>query len=427
MLLGYTLFVGISGRLNPAEYPHDKEERASWLLGLWIGLALSLSISIGLYASYSPAALDPIELLKSVAPLLTSLLAPALALYAYHRFSRSTLASVGSAANFNWAISDDELQTPVIDDVDAIARQADKVPATENQEVGVKTILNVSPAYLETAQIDRMNNAPTENAVNDAMDRDESASNSKPASVMQQLTSEPTPSLTDVKPYAAPQDHAENRALRRELTTERTLREETEQHLRITRKALSVLESNTRHQSNTEADIIIDLEEKLAKSIETAADNETEATEQKTRRLEIEQDVADIKRRMVKAKQEIRRSAAARAKALSTANQSIAFARQSVQIRTRLESELDEAQETINNRQKTVSSLIKALEKEKRKTQLEVSSMARQLVLQEKQLNARRSLEEVARSVENKLTSRLVKKVAKAKPLMSNLNQGEAN
>jgi len=45
-------------------------------------------------------------------------------------------------------------------------------------------------------------------------------------------------------------------------------------------------------------------------------------------------------------------------------------------------------------------------------------------VLHEKQMTARRTLEEVARSVENKLTSRLVKKVAKARPIASDMNPG---
>jgi len=148
--------------------------------------------------------------------------------------------------------------------------------------------------------------------------------------------------------------------------------------------------------------------------------------QEKSLRTEIEDTVVELKHRMVKAKQEIRHGAASRAKALSTANKSIALARQSMHVRARLETELNAAKVLLGNRQKTICSLVRALEKEKRKTHEKATVMARQLVLQEQQIEARRSLEGVARSVENKLTSRLVKKVAKARPLTSGIKHSGA-
>ena len=49
----------------------------------------------------------------------------------------------------------------------------------------------------------------------------------------------------------------------------------------------------------------------------------------------------------------------------------------------------------------------------------QVAALAKQLVLHEKQLDARRNLEEVARSVEGKLATRLARKVARARPVVS--------
>ncbi len=385
VLLGYTLFVGISGRLNPLAYPQRAQERPSWLLGLWTAFAVCLSANIGLFIAQASATMDVLSLLTTSAMTLAALLIPALLVYAHSQSSRNKAKAAAPP------------QVTLAVDVDVgvkteYANEQATHKGAANETMDEQTSVKVSQTDLKTVQIDCLKSTTHSDAIKSDID-------------------EPHP----------------NTQLTEKLAAELALREETEKHLRITRKALSVLEAATRQQTNHEADVVIDLEEKLALSIEKAADNESEAMEQRARRVEAEQDVTDLKHRMVKAKQEIRRNAAARAKALSTANQSIAFARQSVQIRKRLESELSEASTTITNRQKTIASLIKALEKERRKTQSEVGSMARQMVLQEKQLKARRSLEEVARSVENKLTSRLVKKVAKAKPLISDMNQGEAS
>ena len=210
------------------------------------------------------------------------------------------------------------------------------------------------------------------------------------------------------------------------LRIETSLREETEKHLRITRKALAVLEATTRNATAAPArrpEEQTDLEERLAESLATIAALETNAMQEKAKRLESERQALELKQKVINAKREIRRGAAARAKALSTANKSIAFARQSVQIRTRLESKLEKAYDAIDIRQKTISSLVSRLDKEKRRTREEIGSVAKQLVLQDRHYKARRSLEEVARSVENNLASRLVKKVAKAKPLMPDTDQ----
>lgn len=429
VLLGYTLFAGISGRLNPFSYPAHREERPSWLLGIWTGIGLSVALNVGMFQAYMPPVVDTFAAFKTSTALLAILVAPALGLYAYFRYRNSGLGSIRKRTNFNWAITEEELLTSTHHKVDA-QEQASIDTKGESAINPTDTALEehelkISPAYLETARIDEMDSGSHGEAVNDLLAISEQGTGTESA---QEQTSKILSHSAPPEQHSTATDESSTaRDLIEKLAAEVALREETESHLRITRKALSVLEANTRQQSNSEADTIIALEEKLAQSIERAADSETEAMEQRARREEIEQDVADLKRRMVKAKQEIRQSAAARAKALSTANQSIAFARQSVQIRTRLESDLSEARTTIKNRQKTISSLIRALEKEKRKTQSEVGSMARQMFLQEKQLKARRSLEEVARSVENSLTSRLVKKVAKAKPLTSGMNQGEAN
>ena len=122
---------------------------------------------------------------------------------------------------------------------------------------------------------------------------------------------------------------------------------------------------------------------------------------------------------VLRLRSEMRRTAEARARAVATAGKSVAFARRTLQARAVAEDRLREAREALANRQETISSLIRALETEKGRTDERIAARAKQMLLHERQLRERRNLEEVARSVEGKLSTRLVKKVARARPLAS--------
>ena len=221
-------------------------------------------------------------------------------------------------------------------------------------------------------------------------------------------------------------NHAEisNARLATKLADETALREETETHLRIIRKALSVLEAESREKHDSRSDELLTLRDTLAQTIEQNIAYEAKATLNHSRLKETEDLVLDVRRKLVEAKKEVRHSTFARAKALGTANKSIAIARQSVRIRSRLEVELEEAQKKIDGRQRIINRLVKLLENERKVTEDEVTAMAKRLVIREKQRQSKRASDGVARSVEDKLTSRLVKKVAKARPLGQDLGNG---
>jgi len=203
--------------------------------------------------------------------------------------------------------------------------------------------------------------------------------------------------------------------LRENLEAEMKTRRELENHLRITRKGLGELESETRDFESKKAEALMELEQELEDRIKRTAAAEARAEREANKRSELEKQMVLVRQDALKATNECRVSVEARAKAMSTANRATTFARQAMQIRTRLETELHNAEAELDSKQNTISSLIKALEKEKARTQDDVASMAKQLRLHEKQLQARRTLEEVSRSVDNKLSTRLVKKVAKAR------------
>ncbi len=145
-----------------------------------------------------------------------------------------------------------------------------------------------------------------------------------------------------------PDSEDEFNQLRRRLGREFAKRKETEKHLQITRKAMCRLEGDL--------------------AAETA------------KRESIESRYGIIRKNLIDTRHELRRSHAARAKALGTANESIAFARQSVEIRAQLESELIKAQQTLSSRHSIMSNLIQTLEEEKGLTQLDIHSLAKKVL-----------------------------------------------
>ena len=91
---------------------------------------------------------------------------------------------------------------------------------------------------------------------------------------------------------------------------------------------------------------------------------------------QLEINVANLKRELVKAKHELRMQIAARAKALSTANKAVAFARQSIDLRARMETELATARTALSDRQNTITALMDRLDKDKRLSDEEIAALA---------------------------------------------------
>lgn len=388
MLIGYSLFAAISGRLNPLTLTHPRENRATWYLGVWVGLSTALVLSLAVYM----ASTLPLNAASSVALpsaiLLTCLCLPAIALYFYYSNKERREARKQAVGTFDWALSEDDLEHASTFDADMVTDHPLDLTLSEHSEHSA----NVSPAFLQTVKTNQLSHDCTQEAINDA-------------------------DTTYAEEQTASQ--SVGTTLEQKLEKEKTTRKATEKHLRVTRKALALLESETRNIPDDSSEKLIELEESLAKAMGDSATIEAKYIAEQSTRMNLEIKNSKMRTRLLAAKTEIRQGAAARAKALSTANQSIAFARQSLQIRRQLERELAEAQTKLDNQQMTISSLIRALEKEKLKTQDEVSLAARQLVSQEKRARTKRTVETVARNVENKLSSRLVKKVAKARPLVA--------
>lgn len=463
-LLGYILFVGISGHFQPLRKPLQRVERPAWFLGIWTGIAIALVTTLSLHVAYS-IALDELKgLLQPTALLLAGLLLPGLIGYFIYRraihkdLNQQMLATMTCALDTGVPTPDPTLAPPSglaqsdshesdggkpdthvpendqlnTDDLDLSTERTIHLPADSAESAGepdTHDSKSTDSATLEFSDTAEILDGDSTNVTADAsqpiyFDSLELRSLNEPATSGETRngTTPQAPPLMRGHSGADAEEKlndtfAEIAALRQTLTEEMTLRTEAETNLRAIRKSLSELETESRNHESSKATALIGLEEELENRIREIAAAEARASRHEAEQVAVETQVLNLKQDLLQAKREVRRSTAARAKALGTANKAVAFARQSVQARARAEAKLREAEDSLANRQETISSLINALEKEKRRTEEEVSAIARQMTINEKQHYARRSLEEVARSVEGKLSTRLVKKIAKARPL----------
>lgn len=418
LLVGYSVFAGISGRLNPFSIPYSENLKAHRVRAIGVGLAVTIALIIASGAIQNVPILDTVSPISLASVVFIVLTVPFIALYELSRYgskqSGKSTKTPGADITTDKAVAvpnTDKANNPHVMSAEGEDIQTANVQKEPCKSDDVPS--EVSPTYLPTVQVEQLSCETNVEAVNDASTAATLDSKAATGNISSIRTTElPRQKHSPRKPAGT-----DNLKLSAKLAAEKALRKQTENHLRITRKALSTLEAQTRDKALGEVEALQDVEEKLADSIASATDLETQILHERNKRLEAEQRVVEMKQKIMKARQKLKHSAAARARALGTANKSVAFARQSVQIRGRLEADLEKANVKLVSHKRTINSLVRALEKEKRRSKDDIASAAKQLLLHERQMTARRSLEDTARSVENKLASRLIKKVAKARPV----------
>lgn len=404
-LLGYTLFAGIANTLSLAK-PRAQGNRPGWLLGLWTGLSVAIVVMTALHFAYGSALDDARALLPVASFALALLLSTGLIITAMYRARLREFEPVHMGAS-----------APASEGIDEDAdRVADRIDLFGESNPDSQELVNMTEDGHDGVSVELAERSEPE-LIGDDM-ADDTTRETAAIETMESTTTDTAPTLTDEEP--TPHDSSELAAedLANEIELERTRREEVERHLVITRKALHRLESQERNDENHQS-TIADLETELVESARRVAAAESLAERESFSRIASENTINELREDISKAHTDLRRSVEARARALSTANKSVDVARTANRARARVEARNTELEELLENRLETISSLIRSLEKEKRRSQDEVSSRARELILHERQLRSRRSLEEVSRSVDGNLTSRLVKKVARARPLAS--------
>lgn len=386
-LLGYALFAGTSGHLNPFTRPTCSKAQSTRRISLSLGIGAAIAVFFAL--NWLPTS-SPTGFTRLSAT--TLLICPTLCLIGFFEYRHKQKFKVPAQASevTSQAIEKDPSQTQENRIHTATAYQYNAVleleSATQNDAASDITV--VAHQDSTSTQVDILSGE----SVNERDDSDNLENN-------------------EVLSSDGDSDQA--------LTAEAILRIDTEKHLRITRKALSVLEAETHINRESHKKSLGEVKGKLARSVKESTALKVHVSHERARTLKALNTVARLKKKQVQFKQQIHKSTAARAKALSTANKTIGFARQSLQIRARLESELNDSQLKRTGQEKTINDLSRSLDREKRINQAEVEAMAKQLILREKRASARIARAQVVRGVENNISTRLVKKVAKARSSFS--------
>lgn len=449
ILLGYTLFIGISGRYIPFMRPRTLDRRPSWFLGLWTGISVAAIMSFGLHIAYQMNLNDVSTLLTPGAWILGAAMLPGVLLYLSYRTSIARQINahhdnrmtdqIDHAEEFDETMAIETMSSMELDETlrvvpasivdiddqttiwaDMTSVNTDSVEHDETQLFEVDPSTFNEPVLVEETAIELDAQPLSQQEINAVAMEVEAQPNETIANPELQLMNEDEFDSVNAETIArqtAAQTSTmlELKRMRKSLDEESRVRKELETHLRITRKGLAELDSESREFESQKAMALTQLEQELEEKAKRTAAAEARAEREVTKSATLENELVMLRQDTLKATKTSRESVEARARALSTANKATTIARQAMDVRSRLEGQVNDAEEELDSKQKTISSLIGALEKEKARTQDQVASMAKQLILHEKQLHARRSLEEASRSVDNKLTTRLVKKVAKAR------------
>jgi len=368
-LLGYTLYVGTVGRLSPLR-PGDPRERPRWLLGLGTAASVGGVVGATLHLAYAPGLQAGAELLQPAS------LCLALALSA-------TLAATGV---YRFRLADA--------DAPPVHRAVAPSPAQAVDEIGAPLGMLPESRWAGTAE------------------RCERAAERLDGATPSVAAAAPSASVGESVVATA---RAQETALQCALDRERAVRERTEKHLRITRKALFVLDNEARGLEHHATDHL-HLEALIEHGAREQALVEARAEREACAHLSSRTTIAEQREELRRARHALRSNAEARTRALSTATRSLAHAKRSARARRRLERDLDQARATLVQRQETVGSLIRALSEEKGRHREEIATHARRL--QERERDRRRELEGTERAGRSRFGSRLVKKIAKPRPLI---------
>lgn len=438
ILLGYTLFVGLSGRFVPFSKPAQLSERPSWFLGLWTGASVALVTGIAMHMAMQIPIDKIVTLAKPTGLLLAALLVVGSFGYLIYRkdvadelrYQNSLNQSAEEMITASFLdieqVDQTDLEFDSTMDVDFVeeSQRADQIvehndlapeidhseateevvnsgdfgsvsllfdqvstPALSLEEpvssaaklTGTPTVSSdtVSSELAEKqSELSEMQSVLTDKQVelNDAQS-ELTDKTSKLTETQSELTDErskltETQSVLTDQQTALDKKHSDNveltvlvEQLSQRLTSEAKMRSQSETHLRITRKALKNLEGDARNFEINKANAIIAVEVQLESHVRQTASSKARANREETKRVEAHEKIVTLTQDLLQSKRELRQNTEARARALSTANKSVAFARKNVQARSRaearvklLESRLKLSQQALKSRNASLSS-----------------------------------------------------------------------
>ena len=347
--LAYLLFVGISGRLDPLSRPKRSADRPWWLLGLWVAMTVALVLLVSLIAADGQSPEQARALLGPSAAALASLMLPGLVLWQVCRSGvvrssgklaaddRDSRHAGGSGPTGNPASRGHDL---TVGDLPELSR--------ESAPPVVAFLSRLAPGMVDVPDI------PVAAAEQGELDE---GTGKRGAGV----PLAPRNGLRGDDPFA------------RALRGERRLRAETEKHLRVIRRVLGVLaeESDDRGQVDVLTSLEAELESRIRESVTTEATLDREAAQC----VDLEDELARLKREGLSARHAVRRGAEAHERAIEAAARSLKLARQALRTRAHIERRLHESEKALAARQATIGSLVSALEQARgRSRQVELTT-----------------------------------------------------
>ena len=408
LLLGYLLFVGISGRFDPLSRPGRLAERPWWLLGLWTGLTTALVLIGVMKALGERPPEQTFTLLASSGWAVAGLMLPGLLLWQLYRDVVDRQADERASAARSDALSPNRHPptTRSPEPSTAVARKPARSPGERRHGdtgLGEPLGLDRTGAPPVAAFLSHIAPGPVD-VPNIPVAPSESRAAGETGSGETRLGTGGGASISFAR-----RENPFEPAFREE----RRLRTETEKHLRITRRALGVLakESGERERVDALTSLEGELESRLRKSAATE-----EALDRQTARCNaLERELARVKRDTASARHAVRRGAAARERALGTATRSLQLARRALQVRADVEERLRESEERLAARQATIGSLVSALEQARNRSRRTGPGApdAQSAEAPRKPSN----VETLVPTADNRLGARLARKAARVRPL----------
>lgn len=456
VVIGFVLCVGISGQLWPLRKPHHLAHRPAWLLGLWAGCAVALTLMLALNLAYHQPSITVSNLAIPSLSLLATTILPGFLVFMWYRrhineelisehrkqhieeYTQSEIAKFTELKNEQSERTEkfDATWSDSFDDVDSIAEMTVNDDVMPNQttesdtdgDTNRKKIFDAAfdAAFTETQQkmtsqkivagmshVVAIDDVDTVNVIEEVTqeERFEKQLLAREEEIREEMTA-----AAEARLEQQAIDHQQTLAeALKSAEQEGKLREEIENNLRITRKAMIQLEARTRKLEMDRNDELIALEQQLDDQIRDNSKLEAAVDREKQKTAALEKEMQNSSEQLLKAHTELRKNTAARAKALASANKAVTFARQAVDARAQSESRLSSIKDRVIAQQTTISSLIKALDTEKTSNKDELAFLQAQLVEKDSELESLTRGE----AANQPLTTRLVKKVAKPRTVAS--------
>ncbi len=399
LIVGVSVYLALRDWFRNSNGLSNSLSRAQKLLTIWTAISATLTLTLFLGQTYQLTATSLSSLLLTCGALFAGLLLPALVLYRYSRLQ---------VAKGEW--TDHGHMT--IDDLEALELEQDSGQATNNpwqpQAFDQLAYDNAfHKAYSTTVENLKSIESP-------ALSTGHAIGGSGALAASRSGRQAPHMGGHQLKPIVLDTELNFLYQARKLAREQYNLRRTAEKNLLVTRAALAKLESESRAIESNKTDEKIASEQRLQEKIRETSKLETALLQEQEYRQAAEDKLLQAKQTVLHAKREVRKHMEARSKALATARKAVSFSKRSINARAQAEQQIQQLKEQLKNQSSTASSLIVALENEKKNKEQTAGRLAAKMILEHNKKN-QSSLSDSKLKNASLLKNRLIKKIAEPK------------